>query len=387
MENIKLKNELDRAKTELRLLYDISNAMRTTLKLPEIQYIILTAVTSHDGLGFNRAMLFLANEKTKTLNGAMGIGPADSGEAGHIWKHIETEELNLPRLINRYHNIQHIIKESAVNNMVKNIKVPLSEKGGVLAITALEGINFRITTEKAKARVQDPILNQLNAFPCVCVPLKGQHKIVGTLIVDNMITKKLITNDEIRILTMIANQAGLAIENSMLYEQARLQANTDSLTRAWNHGYFQYILKKMLKGRPAAGKPLSLAMVDLDNFKLYNDTLGHQKGDIFLRNAAQLFKANLRKEDFLCRYGGEEFAIIMPDITKEDAFYIIERLRKLTKNLFYETQHKKPLPVVSISSGIASYPEDGKAKKQLITKADKALYEAKHTGKDKTCLA
>lgn len=387
MEQAMLKKELNRVKTELWLLYEISNAMRTTLKLPEILYIILTAVTSREGLGFNRAMLFLINEKDKKLMGIMGIGPADSKDAERIWKGIQKEGLNLTKLIERYHKIEKHIKEAPLNNIVKNIKVPLAEKGGILARTALEGMNFKITTKKAKNKAKDLLLDRLNAYPCVCVPLKGQHKVVGTLVVDNMVTKKTISKEDIRILTMIANQAGLAIENSMLYEQARLQANIDSLTRVWNHGYFQYLLKKMLKERTSADKSLSLAMMDLDNFKAYNDELGHQKGDVFLKSIASIYKSNIRKEDFLCRYGGEEFALIMPDITKQGAFYIIERLRKLTEEHFYRTQSGKRLPTVSVSSGIASCPEDGKTKSQLIAKADKALYKAKHTGKNRTYFA
>ncbi|MFH0732025.1 MAG: diguanylate cyclase [Candidatus Omnitrophota bacterium] len=389
MENSKLKKELGRIKTELWLLYEISNAMRTTLKLPEILYIILTAVTSKEGLGFNRAMLFLTSEKSKTLEGVMAIGPIDDADAKRIWSYIEKEGLHLAKLIDIYHNIEKYIKDAPLNNIVKDIRIPLNEGGGILATTALEGMNFKITSKKARENANDPILEKLHSFPCVCVPLKGQHRVVGTLLVDNMITKKTITNDDIHILSMIADQAALAIENSILYEEARLQANIDSLTKVWNHGYFQYLLKKTLEEKAQAKKPVSLAMMDLDNFKAYNDELGHQNGDEFLKTVAYLFRGHLRKQDSLCRYGGEEFAIIMPDIAKQEAFYIIERLRKLVEGLSkkMQTKHKKTYPLVSISSGIASYPDDGKTKTQLITKADKALYDAKHRGKNKTCLA
>src|SRR3989338_2597073 len=115
MENAALKKELNRVKTELWLLYEISNAMRTTLKLPEIIYIILTAVTFHEGLGFNRAMLFLINERTKLLEGIMGVGPADSKEAEVIWKQIEKESWSLNKLTERYHRIEKHIKEAPFN--------------------------------------------------------------------------------------------------------------------------------------------------------------------------------------------------------------------------------------------------------------------------------
>ncbi|MBN1404924.1 MAG: sensor domain-containing diguanylate cyclase [Candidatus Omnitrophica bacterium] len=384
MENAALKKELERAKTELWLLYEISNAMRTTLKLPEVLYIILTAVTSHDGLGFNRAMLFLMDEKEKILEGTMGIGPSDTQEADRIWTHIEKEELTLTKLIKRYHDLKKHVRESRLNSIIKNIKIPLQEKSGILAMTALEGMSFKLNAED---KAKDALLSQIGAYPCACVPLKGQHKVMGALLVDNSITKKEITKDDMRILGMIADQAGLAIENSMFYEQARQEANIDSLTKVWNHGYFQHLLKKMIQEKSDTNTKLSLAMMDMDNFKTYNDTLGHQKGDTFLKNTAYIFKAHLRKEDLLCRYGGEEFAVIMPDITKQEALYIVERLRKLIEKQFKNPSHKKPAAKVTLSSGIASFPEDGKTKSQLTAAADNALYKAKHTGKNKTCLA
>ena len=101
-DTIKLKQELDRTRTELGILYEISNAMRTTLKLEEILYIILTGVTAHTGLGFNRALLFLINEKDALIEGKMGIGPETGVEANRIWNQIEQEKMNLDDLINVY---------------------------------------------------------------------------------------------------------------------------------------------------------------------------------------------------------------------------------------------------------------------------------------------
>ncbi|MDD5409580.1 MAG: hypothetical protein PHC71_05785, partial [Candidatus Omnitrophica bacterium] len=100
----RLKIELERTKIELGILYEISNAMRTTLKLDEILYIILTGVTAHTGLGFNRAMLFLVNEKEKIIEGKMGIGPESGEEANAAWTKIEEEKMDLEDLINAFKN-------------------------------------------------------------------------------------------------------------------------------------------------------------------------------------------------------------------------------------------------------------------------------------------
>ena len=131
-------------------------------------------------------------------------------------------------------------------------------------------------------------------------------------------------------LIMLANQAGLAIENSQLYEKTLVMPPTDSLTELWNHGYFQYLLRVKLESAKAQLRPLlSLIMLDIDDFKIYNDTLGHQAGDTDIKeDSAALFKNQSRKMDFVCRYGGEEFAIILPYTDKKEAYLIAERLRR-----------------------------------------------------------
>src|SRR3990167_1397218 len=143
MENDTLNHtheELQRARNELALLYEISNAMHTTLKPEEILYIILTAVTAHVGLGFNRAMLFLVNEKDGILEGKMGIGPDSGEEANRIWTYLEKEKTNLDNLISNYKVSGHLA-HSQFDHIVKGIRLPLKEEeGGILAMTLLDGM-------------------------------------------------------------------------------------------------------------------------------------------------------------------------------------------------------------------------------------------------------
>src|SRR5512137_963997 len=121
---VKMKQELERTKSELAILYEISNAMRTTLKLDEILYIILTGVTAHTGLGFNRAVLFLVNEKDNLIEGKMGIGPENEDDANHIWSRIEQEKMDLDDLIGAY-KFSGSAKESRFNRVVQGLKLPL----------------------------------------------------------------------------------------------------------------------------------------------------------------------------------------------------------------------------------------------------------------------
>ena len=383
----KLQQELKKAKSELWLLHEISNAMRTTLNLPEVLYVILSAVTSQEGLGFNRAMLFLVNKNRSVLEGVMAIGPSNPEEAYTIWKKIEEEQLSLDKIVDMFHRIESHVVKSPLNTNVKKIKLPLSDHGSILTMCALESMNFEATTASKRAKIKDQVLDKLDIDLFACVPLKGKQESQGVLLVDNMINKELITKDNIRILSMFANQGGLAIENAHLFEKTKFQAHTDSLTRLWNHGYFQDALGDALVTAKNKKRSLVLAMMDLDNFKSYNDILGHQKGDVALREVASIFKKSTRKEDLICRYGGEEFAIIMPGIERDNALHIIERLRASVEKTFKRPGKKGPLPPLTISTGIATFPDDSIKKESLIKKADNALYQAKEQGKNKTVFS
>jgi len=383
----KLEKELKKAKAELWLFHEISNAMHTTLNLPEVLYVILSAVTSQEGLGFNRAMLFLANKNRSYLEGEMAIGPTTAKEAHLTWQKITDENLSFDKIVDMFHRIESHVTKAPLNNLVKDIRVPLEEESGILAMCVLEGMNFEAISKTTRKKIKDPILSKLKTDLFACVPLNGKHNVLGTLLVDNNITKKPIRKDDIRVLTMFANQAGLAIENAHLYEETKFQAHTDSLTRLWNHGYFQNSLDNLIKENKEKEDPITLAMIDLDNFKAYNDLLGHQKGDVALREVASILKKSTRGKDLVCRYGGEELAIIMPDIDKKTAFKIIERLRQRIEKTFLRTSKKlKNLTPLTISAGIASFDQDAKSKGDLIRRADEALYKAKKSGKNQTIL-
>ncbi len=383
----KLKSELERTKMELGILYEISNAMRTTLKLDEILYIILTGVTAHIGLGFNRAILFLVNEKDGLIEGKMGIGPETGEEANRIWTQIEQEKMDLEDLNNAYKTSNNII-ESSFNRQVRNLKIPLKEKEKcLLSLVALEGMPLHLTRETIQNYSNDQIVQLLKSEEMVIIPLKAKDKIIGIIVADNFITREPITKNDIRMLTLLANHAGLAIEDSRLYEKTVLRAHTDALTELWNHGYFQLLLQTEMEKSKATTKPLSLITLDIDDFKIYNDTLGHQSGDRILRDLAGVLKDRSRKMDYVCRYGGEEFSFILPQTDKKEAFLIAERLRESILNTSFSHEEILPSKRLTVSLGLASFPENGTNPSELIASSDKALYEAKKKGKNNTCIA
>ncbi|UCB57474.1 MAG: sensor domain-containing diguanylate cyclase [Candidatus Omnitrophota bacterium] len=383
MDKPQLQKDLEKSRAELLMFYEIGNLMRTTLKLDEILYIILTCVTSHEGLGFNRAMLFLVNEKKKILEGKMGIGPHSAEEADKIWKKIESEKTTLKDLTKSYKAFAKR-KDLRLDKLVKSVKVPLRESAGILALTVLEGMGFEITTDKVSKKIKDPLCALLKTEHFVTVPLKAKNKTIGVILVDNIFNKAPITKDDIRILTMFANQAGLAIENSHLYERTVSLSHSDSLTTLSNHGRFQYLLSRELKNATKGKKPLSLAMIDIDNFKNYNDTLGHPAGDKVLINISKIIRKICRSTDVFARYGGEEFIVVFLNANKESAWGLAERLRQAIEKFEFPDQKIQPNNNLTVSIGLASFPEDAKNKEGLIAKADKALYQAKRAGKNRT---
>ena len=370
---------------ELAVLYEVSNAMRTTLKLEEILYIILTGVTAHTGLGFNRAVLFLLNEKENILDGKMGIGPESGEEANRIWRQIETSKMDLDDLISAYKMSNNVV-DSGFNQQIRRLKVSLKEKnGGLLALSVLDGMPLHLTTETVQGYADDPIVKLLRSEELAVVPLKAKDKVNGIILADNFITKKPIGKDDLRLLIMLANQAGLAIENSQLYEKAVIRAHSDSLTDLWNHGYFQYLLQDELEKAKVNKTSLSLIALDIDDFKIYNDLLGHQAGDNILKELALLLKEHSRKMDFVSRYGGEEFTVILPQTDKQEAFQIAERLRIDIEKHHFAHEEILPHKRLTVSIGISSFPEDGSASSEIVAAGDKALYEAKNKGKNNTC--
>lgn len=371
------QEELAKTRTELEMLYEIGNAMRTTLNLEEILYIILTAATSHTGLSFNRSMLFLVNKKENRLEGKMGIGPDSAEDASKIWTHIEKNKIGLEELIGVETQLDHL-KKSKLNQAIKSIKIPIRENSGIIALTALEGMPFIINTPEAKQKMKDEYSILLDLDEFVTVPLKAKDNVIGVLLADNRFNQKPITTDAIRVLTMFANQAGLAIENSRLYEQTVVLSNSDSLTGLWNHGYFQYLLGEETKRSALVKSYFTLFMIDIDNFKTFNDTYGHQAGDNIIRKISEIFRDVSRKIDIVARYGGEEFAVILPITKKEEALILAERIRKAVET-------SPSLKNITISIGVASYPEDGQKKEDILARADKTLYEAKRSGKNKIC--
>ncbi|MFA6281619.1 MAG: sensor domain-containing diguanylate cyclase [Candidatus Omnitrophota bacterium] len=377
----KIKDELEKTRSQLYILYELNKAMRTTLRLDEIVYIILTGLTAHEGLSFNRAILFLVDDERKKINGFMGIGPMYMQEATSIWKSIEQQRMDLYDLIKTYNRIKEDTVKPKFMEFVQSLSFDLNEKTGFLYSTLWERGTLHIKDEKVTELEPDILVETLQLGEFLIASLWIKEKPEGIIIVDNYVTKKAIGEADIRIFNMFVEQAAGAIENSRAFEDTLIRAHTDTLTSLWNHGYFQYRLDEELLKAKSKNYPLSILMIDLDDFKKFNDTYGHIQGDQALRNISEVLKNNGRDIDIICRYGGEEFSVILPTATKVEAAQIAERIRiSLAEKIIAGTNF-------TVSIGLSNYPQDGADKDALVSKADVALYKAKKEGKNKVVPA
>jgi signal transduction histidine kinase len=212
-ENISMENEI-RTK-ELSILHDVSNAMLTTIKLDNLLHKILTAVTTSGGLGFNRAGLFLINHKTNTLQGMLGTGPDSGQEADRIWTELKKEPKTL--LQQMAHDYSEAIgRRSIFDENIKFIRMSLDEVDEAL-IKAINERRAILVADTSKDAESSKHLSRLNTSCYAAVPLMAKDKVLGAIFVDNSITRCPITKENLDFLTLFANQAGLAIENSTLY--------------------------------------------------------------------------------------------------------------------------------------------------------------------------
>lgn len=217
-----------------------------------------------------------------------------------------------------------------------------------------------------------------NVNSLLCLPLIVKDEAIGIINISNKKDKNLFNQDDLDFMGALANQAAIAISNAQLYKLAI----TDSLTKLYIRRHFEYLLDNEIKRSNRYRHDLTLLMMDIDNFKSINDNYGHQMGDEMLRHISEVILTTVRKIDMPSRYGGEEFAIILPETQKENSKKIAERLRKKISNIIIRTKDKKEVsPTISI--GIASYPMDTEEKEDLIGFADQALYFAKNSGKNR----
>ncbi len=260
-----------------------------------------------------------------------------------------------------------------------------------------EGIAGKVFKEGLPVKVDDMEKNEWGFFSrpkyrtssFISVPLKIGEKSIGVLNISDKITREAFSDEDLVLLRSFASYASIALERSTYYSLAghlKELSITDSLTGLFNRRYFEERFFEELHRSDRHNLSFSLAMIDIDDFKLFNDSEGHLAGDEMLKCIANIAKDSLRVIDVIARIGGEEFSVIMPQTEKDEALLVAERIRSSLREQLPCTWKNFPRDTITISIGIATFPHDGKERKELIRNSDKALYAAKMEGKDRTVL-
>ena len=230
----------------------------------------------------------------------------------------------------------------------------------------------------------------LDAANYLCVPLMPQGECMGVLYLENNMNFLASSSHEVqfeqaglkRRAIAVGERVSLALANLKLREILRNQSIRDPLTSLYNRRYLEESLNRELNRATRAGRKVSLVMLDLDHFKHFNDTYGHQVGDFLLKEVSAVIKDRVRAGDVACRYGGEEFSLILAEVDIEGARKCTESIREAIRHL--SLNHRgQTLGTVTVSAGIAVCPMHGDTPEDLIHAADEALYRAKKAGRDR----
>lgn len=259
---------------------------------------------------------------------------------------------------------------------------PLKLGEGILGRVVLTGNPFMtndVSVEKHCMYKELAKKEGINSI--ISVPLKTKQTTIGCLTVYRK-TEDKFTDSELMILNILSSQSTEAIEKTKMLEDLKKQATYDLLTEVYNRNYILKRFEEETKRSARFNLLFSLIFIDIDDFKKFNDEHGHLYGDKLLVDLVGVIKKNLRKNDIVGRYGGEEFIILAPETDKKGGLILAEKILKAVNDYsFIGTSGE--INNVSFSAGVASFPEDGKSSSELIGKADNAMYMAKKNGKNR----
>ncbi|PKL50947.1 MAG: hypothetical protein CVV42_01210 [Candidatus Riflebacteria bacterium HGW-Riflebacteria-2] len=329
--------DLDYRIMQLSTLYEVGKAISSVLDFRKLQNMILEIVVKVIKAERGSLMLLDDSEKVLTIGVAIGL----------------SEEIT------------------------RDTKLEIGESVAGWVIKTCQPLFVRNTqTDKDFHAIKK---SHVRAGTLMCVPLMAKDKLLGTLNVSRSEPESF-SDKDFELFVNLANQAAIAIDNARLYRYAV----TDEMTRLYNHRYFQQRLDEELQRADRYENFVSLIILDVDHFKNFNDTYGHPEGDRVLKTVARLIEKSVREIDIPARYGGEEFVVICPEKNGEGSLVPAERIRSAIENYDFRIDGKKVQ--ITVSLGVACYPDQSRSKTEIIQKADCALYYSKEHGRNQATL-
>lgn len=291
---------------------------------------------------------------------------------GLLANYLEIEELAVFLYDEKGKRLNIVAEMGIDDNLIPKIVYKLGE--GKVGLTAEKRLPIGKREFEFFGMIQEPY----EGFkPDICYPMVFQDRLFGVIAICR-------SNDfderEKNLLGIVSTMTAVALNNTRSFESITFSASTDPLTKLYNIGYFKERLQEELNRARRFQHSVSITIIDLDKFKDFNDSLGHQAGDQLLIKLAEIFKEHFEDTDIIARYGGDEFIIMCPEIKKQDTARIMENL--LHDLEMYKFAHGQVRNKITFSAGVASFPDDGNTVSEIIKSADEALYEAKGMGRN-----
>lgn len=275
---------------------------------------------------------------------------------------------------------QRIVKYTLARDMELKVEV-LPDAGGLVSWMVRE--TEQDTFEHGRELGLDVpqlarSLGDEDARVIISAPLVAKRSMFGLLIAIHR-DGAFYAPEDLQLLTLLANQAAIALENALLYQQLEKEAITDGLTAVYNYRYLITSLEGEIKRARRFKQTFSFVMLDVDNLKAHNDRHGHISGSQVLKEIAAIIKANCREIDFVSKYGGDEFGVLLPQTRLSGAEKVTQRV---VDGVYDHKFDGNRCGLITCSAGISSFPRDGQTAREIIEAADKALYQAKRSGKN-----
>lgn len=344
------KNVISANKAMRRKVYELHNLVEASNDIYSIldfkQLINSSLLTIIGQVGFQKAFVLIYDKETKIFNQIY--------HKGFVNKNFD--------------NLEFDVTSPIVSYFFKN-RTPVY-------ISRLE------TNKKLKEFAKK--LKKMGIF--VIAPLIYSERLQGIIGAGEKLQFQNFSESDFEIFHILVNIISISIGNSYLFQEMKTLSLTDAMTNLHNYRYFEDRLKEELNRAKRHKKKVSLMILDIDHFKNYNDTLGHQAGDEVLRTIGKILKQTIRDEDIVARYGGEEFCIILPGIEKKGIPILGERVRNKVESEKFFKEEVQPAGKVTISIGTATFPDDAIKFNDIIEKADKALYRAKNSGRNQVIV-